>query len=291
MKFGGPFQSQGPKTIPKFDFDVTASAAGQNISAGAISTGDKGFLKFQGSTYAVPDNVFQQFKTGFEQAQAKSGATKGSTPLSALGINPIDWVTDAQVKGDESIGGTDTTHISAQVDVGKFLDDINTILGKAGTLGLPSSAGKVPKSLTPAQKQQIEDAVKSASFDVWTGKDDKVLRKLAFALDIAVPAAQQSKVGGLKSAKISFQVTINDLNQPQTIATPTNAKDWQQLIDQFSGLIGGASGGSGSSSGSGSTTPPAGSGADATKINKYTACITKAGGDAAKAAKCADLLK
>ena len=59
------------------------------------------------------------------------------------------------------------------------------------------------------------------------------------------------------------------------------------------GALGGAGGtttspsGSSGSSGSGS----AGSSAASAKLQRYTQCLQSAGGDAAKAQKCADLLK
>ena len=36
------------------------------------STGEKGYLSFQGTDYAVADQVFKQFKAGFEQAQKQA---------------------------------------------------------------------------------------------------------------------------------------------------------------------------------------------------------------------------
>src|SRR4051794_419078 len=36
----GPYESGGSKTIPKADWDIAASAAGQNFTAAFISTGD-----------------------------------------------------------------------------------------------------------------------------------------------------------------------------------------------------------------------------------------------------------
>src|SRR5215213_3042763 len=64
----GPFQSQGKGKLPKLDIEAKVDGAGQNISAGLVSTGEKGFVKFQGESYAVTDAIFAEFKKGFEQA-------------------------------------------------------------------------------------------------------------------------------------------------------------------------------------------------------------------------------
>src|SRR3954470_9367965 len=47
----GPFQRQGKGKLPKLDIDAKIEGAGQNVSAGVVSTGDKGFVKFQGTPY------------------------------------------------------------------------------------------------------------------------------------------------------------------------------------------------------------------------------------------------
>src|SRR5205823_2732735 len=72
----GPFQSQGSGQLPKFDFDLKLGAQGQNFTAGAISTGDKGYIKLQGNTYEVSSQLFNSFKQGFERSQSQQNGTK-----------------------------------------------------------------------------------------------------------------------------------------------------------------------------------------------------------------------
>src|SRR5215217_898155 len=49
----GPYESGGSNTIPKADWDIAANAAGQNFSAGLISTGDNAWVGFQGQNYEI----------------------------------------------------------------------------------------------------------------------------------------------------------------------------------------------------------------------------------------------
>ena len=83
----GPFQSRGTNQIPKFDFDLKIGAQGQNFTAGAISTGDKGYIKLQGNTYAVSTQVFNSFKQGFQRSQTQQNGTKQNPSFSSLGVN------------------------------------------------------------------------------------------------------------------------------------------------------------------------------------------------------------
>jgi hypothetical protein len=290
----GPFQSQSQNQLPKFDLNLTFSGGGQSFSAGAVSTGDKGFLKFQGQAYEVPANVFAQFRQGFEQARQRGQNKQGGTTLKQLGLDPLSWLKDPKMEGEEDVGGTNTKHVSAQIDVPRFTQDLNVLLKNAKSFGA-ANAGRLPSSLTPQQQQQIQQAVKSASFDVWTGADDTTLRKLQIKLSVQ---------SGGRSGDVGFTVEIDDLNQDQTINAPANAKPFSALTQQLGGLglggalgggaagggAGGAAGGAGSSGSPGSSGSSGGSGS-AAKLQAYTQCLQAANGDAAKAQKCAELLK
>ncbi|MFL5838258.1 MAG: hypothetical protein ACJ76K_16970 [Solirubrobacteraceae bacterium] len=288
----GPFQSEGQNQLPKFDLNLSFSGGGQTFSAGAVSTADAGYLKFQGQAYKVPPNVFDQFKQGFEQAQNKRQGQTSDNALERLGLDPLKWVKDAKVEDDEDIGGTSTKHISASIDVPKFTDDLNVLLKNAQSLS-GGNTGRLPSNLTQQQRQQIIDAVKTAKFQVWTGAEDKTLRKLQVDLGI-------SGSGG-RSGNLTFTVEIDDLNQGQTINAPANAKSFSDLTNQLGQLgLGGALGGAGATGGTGSSgssgsgssgSGSSGSAASNAKLQKYSECLQQAGGDAAKAQKCADLLK
>lgn len=283
----GPYETGGSATIPKADWDIAASAAGQNFSAGFISTGDNAWVGFQGQNYEVGKQAVAQINQQIKQA-AGQNKNKG---LSQFGIDPRDWLKDAKDEGSEKVAGTDTDHVSAALDVGRFLDDLNKIVQKAG-----GSTG-TSAQITPAQKKQIEDVVKNPRFDVYVGKSDNVIRRLSADLSFSVPSDKQAQVGGLKSGTLSFSIEFADVGKPQTISAPESAKPLSELTSQLGGLgsvLGGGGGTSGSgSSGSGSSgSGSSSSGPSSAALQAYSKCLQKA--DPSKAAelqKCADLLK
>jgi hypothetical protein len=285
----GPYETGGSETIPKADWDIAASAAGQNFSAGFISTGDNAWVGFQGQNYEVGKQAVAQINQQIKQA-AGQNKNKG---FSQFGIDPRNWLKDAKEEGGEKVAGTDTDHVSAALDVGKFLDDLNRVVEKAG-----GSTGTTAK-ITPEQKKQIEEIVKSPRFDVYVGKDDNIIRRLSADLSFTVPSDKQAQVGGLKSGTLSFSIEFADVGKPQTISAPENAKPLSELTSQLGGLgsvLGGGTGSSGSgSSGSGSSSGSSGSGASGPSsdaLQAYSKCLQKA--DPSKPAelqKCADLLK
>ena len=139
--------------------DAAFEGAGQNLKAGVTSTGDKAFVNFQGTEYAVSDQVFQQFKAGYEQAQKQSADKGNQQSLATLGIDPRRWLTDPKNEGEAKVGDTDTIKITGGVDVNKLLDDVNTALDKARSLGVQGS-DQLPEKLTDQQKQEAADAIK-----------------------------------------------------------------------------------------------------------------------------------
>ncbi len=285
LKLSGPFQTQGKGKLPKFDMDAAFEGAGQNLKAGVASTGDKAFVNFQGTEYAVSDQVFEQFKAGYEQAQKQSADKGNQQSLATLGIDPRRWLTDAKNAGEAKVGDTDTIKITGGVDVAKLLDDVNTALDKARNLGVQGS-DQLPEKLTDKQKQDAADAIKDLSVEIYTGKDDTTLRRMLVTMGVEAPDSGQ----GATKGTLSLDFSLLDLNEDQSIEAPSGAKPFDQLLGQLGGLGLGGAGSSGSGSGSSGSGSSGTGGASAEDLKKYSDCVTAAGSDAAKAQKCAELL-
>ena len=280
----GPFVSGGEGKLPQFKMAAKVTGAGQNLEAGATSTGDKGFVDFQGQPYVLSDQVFAEFKKGFEQAQAQQGQQKDQS-LASLGIDPRKWLTNAKNEGESKVGDEDTVKITGGVDVGKLLEDVNNALGRAAQLG-GGQGGQIPERLTDAQKRDVQEAVKNVAVEIHTGKDDKILRRMVIAMDLTAPQNQQ----GVQNAKVKLDLSLTDLNEDQKIEAPANAKPFDELAQQLGGLgLGGLGGGQ-----SDGADPNAGGGgaggASDEALEKYSSCIREAGEDVDKAQKCAELL-
>jgi hypothetical protein len=288
VKVGGPFQGLEEKVkdtgrLPKTDFQMTANAGGQKIQAGSVSTGDKLFVDFQGVPYVVPDNVFQRFKRQLARAQAQNDKSQ-QPDLGSLGIEPGKWLKDAKKKGTEDVGGEQTIHISAGVNVERLLDDFDRLLSRAGELGLSQQQRQqLPSRIPPSVRKQIIDSVKDTKLDVYTGKKDKVLRKLDLKLDFEVPASLRQQAQGLQRGEIKFDYQVTELNKPQTIQTPKSARPLSELQRQFGGSSLGSLGSSGTgTTGSSQTSSP--------QSKKYLRCVEKAQGTA-ELQQCAALLR
>ena len=283
VKLGGPIEGLEGKTLPRFKLDLAFSGAGQNLKAGATSTGDKAFVNFNNQDYAVSDLVFKQLKAGYEEAQKRSTKEqKGKQPsLATLGIDARKWLTDPRNAGEAKVGGDDTIKVTGGVDVPKLLDDVNVALSKASSLGLQNT-GQLPQKLTAEQRKQVVDAVKGLKVEIYTGKEDKILRRMVVALDLEAPKSSGSAQGA-QSAAVKLDFSLTKINEDSKIATPSKTKPFDELLAQL-GSLGGLGG-------AGSQPDPGGSGgASQQELKNYTDCITKAGSDVKAAQDCAKLL-
>jgi hypothetical protein len=296
LHLSGPFQSRGGTSLPDFALDVDFQGD-KPITVGAVFAQGGGFLTIEGQAFDLGPELYASFKQGYEKAKrdAAAGATgsKGQPTLAALGISPLRWLKDPRNQGTEDIAGTPTVHIASGVDVGRLLEDVSTVLGKArGVTG--SAGGSVPAQLSAQQREAITRSIKRAKVDVWTGAKDHTLRKVAVDLDVDVPQDLRGQAGNLRTGHVILQVTIAQLNQRQTIRKPSGARPLSELRSalQQLGLVGGSSsGGTGTAPDASTTAPPASSATATTGADDYTQCLAAAGEDLAKVQGCAKYLK
>ncbi len=293
---GGPFQGGGDGELPSFD--VTAEAkldsANQDFSgsAGLILTGDRAFVSFQDTDYEVPAAAVRQIATTFAQVSRQNqqeSAQAGGNFLASIGIDPTNWLTDLSNEGTTEVEGTETIQISGQADVPRLVADIRKIAQNA-----PDAAQQVaPGQLD--QLDQLSGIVESADFDIYTGADDNVLRKIEASIVLNPPGGGESAT---ESLSLDLALTLSELNEPQEISAPANAEPLDSLLGQFGvdagslGDLGSALEGAGAAPGGSGGSPQAGGSTgepSSSASQAYLECLQTAQGQAALEA-CAALL-
>jgi hypothetical protein len=306
LRLSGPYVNSAPHQLPRFNLDVAIRGSGQTFAATATTTADKAFITIAGTPYVLPDQLFQQFKSGYSQASAQT-PQQSSSSFSALGLSPSNWLVAPRRLADTRVGDADTIHIAAKVDVPRLLQDVSKLLGRASQLGI--SVPNAPKSITPQQQQAIAQAVKSANVDIYTGRDDKILRRLSVVVSLAVPAQSRRLVGGLQSGTIAVDYTRSELGKIKSIAVPANAHPLSELLNAAGasgaggGALSGLTGRQGAAAGGSQGAAQAAAGAGAATQNggaspsrgtaapkAYLDCLSAAKGDIAKIQACAPLL-
>lgn len=287
VRLAGPFASTEPKQLPRFALEANLEAGGQSIRAGATNTGKKGFLSFQGQAYALSEQLYKQFKDGYAEEAAKNDDDSGGVSFKSLGIDPRRWLRDPEYDGKQDVGGTETLHIKAGIDVPRLLDDVNRILNRAPQIqGQPQA-----RELTEEERKQIADAIKDAKLDLWTGEEDKIIRRLAVQLSFEVPEANRQQAQGLTSGTLRFQLGLGAINQDQNIEEPADARPFDELLAAIGAGQTGTGGGQAAppaDSGGGSGGSGGGGGAQGAGT-PYEKCVAEAGADIAKLQECAGL--
>jgi hypothetical protein len=279
LDFGGPFQSLGPGKVPKSDFTIDLNALGHSGSMGVISTGTKGYVSLQGSNYQLPQSEFRQLGASLAQVTSSGGGSQHGL-LARLGINPLEWVRNPTIAGSANLGGAQTTHVHAGVDLRRFLQDIDRVVHRAPSLG----STRLGSGISRQALGRIVREVRKPTLDVWAGKSDHLLRKLEINFGLPVSGSVSTLLGGLRAAHVLLMISYSDLNQPQTITAPASTQPFSRFTAKVQGLLQGLGSLSGGIPQTGGSTPSSGN------LQLYSQCIQKAGSDVAKMQRCAAIL-
>ncbi len=162
--------------------------------------------------------------------------------------------------GNEALGGTDTTHIRAGINVPALLSDLNTFLGRA------SSVGRIGTANLPTQHLAL-DAQSDRQRDPQSEHrrvDGNVPTRRCGGLNLRLKldtSGQAAALLGPRGRALALTMQYADLNQPQTIIAPTTVLPYSQFQDKLkvlladlqSGRPGGLVGSGSGTRGSGST--------------------------------------
>ena len=287
----GPFQGdpENPNAIPQLDWtgSVSGEGAGQSVSfeGGVVITEDNAFVEYGGGAYELGTETFTQFKELAETAAAQqTESTEGQSfselftqgceaQLEAQGgdttacqIDFQSWLADLTNEGEEEIEGAPTVHVSGGLEVETMLQDLIE-LGTA----VPG-ATDVP---TEEEVQQLSEAITEASFDLYSGTEDRILRGLDFNLALDPSQIPDAEAAGVENVEAAFSVRIGGVNEEQTIEAPSDAQPIDELLSQF-GIDPGALGALGGLGGLGGATAPPAAGGGAGASDAYLECIGQA---------------
>lgn len=240
----GPFQTDpaNPDSVPQLDWtgSLQADANGMTIGVqgGLIVTADNAYIEYGGKTYELGTAAFSQL-----QAQMAAQAAQAATAGEGEGLDPAatfeqacaeaiaaqggdgaqcdfdfnTWITNLANDGTEDVDGTETIHISGDFNVEQMLTDI---VGLGASVQGVTAEGITPE-LIQGQLGPIVNTVEEASFDVYSGVDDKVLRKIDLTIKLDLSGIPMTPGQQVDSLTLNISASIGDLNSAQTIAAPT----------------------------------------------------------------------
>ena len=213
FEINGPFAFRD-RGSPLADVEYTQRVGDNEATVKIVSTGDRAFVVVDDQAYELPEDR----AAGLRSAGAALGSDGG---LSRFEID--DWVKGGELEDGDEIGGDETDKVEAELDVVSAVNDLIELAGAFGRPGL--------RPLRGADAEQLEEAVESSKLELWTGKDDRLLRRLKLELEFGfdVPEVLRRSFGEIVGAKVMFELGVERPNEPVRVAAPENPRPYSEL--------------------------------------------------------------
>lgn len=306
VALSGPIQAEetDDPQIPQVNLSgsVSGEGGGQSVdeSGRLIITEDNLFVEYEDVTYEAGSELFDELRQDFEERGTAISPQPSFRELCEEAIAHLggdtafcdslvnDWLTNLENEGTEDVEGVETVHVSGDLDIEQVLTDVET---------LPDA------NLQGVDPSQLSAAVPEASFDIYSGAEDDVLRRFDFRMTIDTSALTFGvAMLPVEEIEIDLSVRFSGINETQTIEPPSGPTEPLEEIlgDDFdleglggSGLGGGGLGGLDdldSGPGDGGGGGAGGEDIDPEDAQRYLDCLEEAAGDPEAINACADEL-
>jgi hypothetical protein len=235
VKLSGPFQSGGKEQLPELAMSAEAhgSVKGENVDfeGGLTLVPHKAYVEYEGSDYEVDSTTFSFVESAIEQAQRESGAKSGAAGATACQeeakgkFSAGDFLENLKNEGSADVGGTSTTKVSGELNVGGAVDIFTKLLELPACKSQLEAAGPLQLAQLAKAKGEIEKALKSAHGEIYVG-EDHIIRRVTAQFEIAPE-------GSGEEVKIDLDLSLNGVNEGQEISTPENAKPLTDLYEKL----------------------------------------------------------
>jgi hypothetical protein len=210
----GPFSLDGPGDLPVARIEYTEIRGSARGAVTVVSTGRKAYIEVDGQAYELPPEQADELRVAGEDLEEGEG-------LGELGLD--DWIEDPKLSDGGVVAGVETDRIDADLDVASAAHDLVEV-----ARGLAQGS---LDDLSDADAQTIERATRSAKLRLFTGEEDRLLRRLDIDVDLGfrVPSELRDALGNLVGARIDFQLRVEEPNRPVTVDEPESALPYSEL--------------------------------------------------------------
>ncbi len=244
------------------EFAVSADLAGQAMNMGMKLLEEKAWLRYLDQWYEAPAEMTEFMG---DPAAQETQVAELQKMLTDAGIDPMTWMKDLRLVGEESLDGVAVYHLAASPDMAKIMTDLITLMQSEQFMGLLDPTGStsglmgegmgLPGTEELQEMQaQLTSMFQNLTADLWVAKDDSMLRKAAIAASMVPPAGEDAQ--GLNAINIAATMLFQTVNQPVTVDPPASALPWsefekamQEGLGMFGGMFSGALGGTGAATG------------------------------------------
>ncbi len=228
VTLSGPFNQSGSSPA-EANLSVGLQLRGGAIGGELVLIDDRVLIGLGSSGYTIPPSIAGPIR----RPLAKTGNGLQSV-LSVFSIAPQRWAKNPRIVGNERIAGEDTIHGTADINTKRFFLDIARLTKVLTSLRITEIVG-IPTVIGGRARAALVRSVTSASGDVYTGAEDKVLRQAVFDMKLK-PSSKDRRTLGFSSLTLKGQMNVTEVGTPQKIDAPKVAGTFDDLQTTFDAL-------------------------------------------------------
>lgn len=221
ITLNGPFAQSGGGA-PEANLSVALARGGSPLGGELILVDEEVLIGLGTTGYRVPGDIAATIR----RPLANSDNALASV-LAVFGIAPQRWAKNPRVVGEEKIAGVNTFHVAAQIGAQRFFLDVARLTKILTKLRITEVTG-LPREVDRKARIALAGSMTSASGDIWTGAEDKVLRKASFDMKLK-PSDKDRRTLGFTSMTVDGELTVTDIGRPQRIEAPPSRGSYDAL--------------------------------------------------------------
>jgi hypothetical protein len=206
FRMRGPLAFARSGSLPVADVRYTQIANGKQATVTLVTDGKAGWIEVSGKAYALPDERLSPLRSALGSLQGKQGGLRE--------IRIDRWIESPKLSDGGTVGGAGTDHVHARLNVVRALGDLG-----------------VSRPVAGEDAKRLARATRASTIDVWTGKKDRLLRRLTldveFGLD--VPKSLRRALGRLVGAHVVVELGVAHPNAPVHVTAPANPLPYSAL--------------------------------------------------------------
>jgi hypothetical protein len=182
------------------DMSLALSMMGETMDFGMRMADSAAWLELGGQWYEAPPEMAQMMG---DPAQQESQTADMQQKLTDLGIDPLTWLKDLSLVGEETIEGTTAYHLTGSPDLAKMMTDVLGILQDPEAMKQLDPSGSASEmmgsgALMPSaedlgeMQQQLASMFQELTADVWIAKESLLPLRFEAAAKIVPPAGEEA---------------------------------------------------------------------------------------------------
>ncbi len=237
---GGPITVAGTfafSSEPQMaDMSLGLTLGDETMDVGVRMLGDEAWLQVSGIWYAAPVEMTEMLAGPGSQQADMAQMIK---TFAGAGIDPLTWMKDLSVVGEETLDGAATYHLVGTPDLSTMMVDMMALMQDEEALSALDPTGTMDglmdgqTALIPGDEElqmlqeQIAAVFQEISADLWLMTDTMMPARLAAQASMAPPADEETL--GPEAVNIAVGLSLRDHNRGVTVEAPTDAQPWTEL--------------------------------------------------------------